>query len=198
MSLVKLANIAAHIQNVTRINHSTTSIPFTRLHLSISQHLYKQGFISSLQKGDLNGPHLTPTEITPDNIARTKLWLGLKYRDGKPVLSKFQLISKPSNKIHLTKEQIRDLAAGKSVRLIAPPQPNELILVKAHGSKDVLDLHDAASKEMSAEVLCLFSSAATTTASSVVASGVAAGIDPNGSAEESSAPKSSVTGSSSV
>ncbi|KAH3675881.1 hypothetical protein WICMUC_002451 [Wickerhamomyces mucosus] len=154
MSLVKLANVAAHIQNVTRIYASTTSIPFTRLHLDVATHLHKQGFISSIQKGDLTGPHSSPVETTPDNIAQTKLWLGLKYRDNKPVLSKFQLISKPSNKIHLSSEQLKELASGKSVRLINPPQPNELILVKCHKTKEVLDLDDAAAKDKSGEVLC--------------------------------------------
>lgn len=152
MSLVRLANFAAHLQNVTRVHLSTTSIPYTRLHLQVASHLYKQGFISSIQRGSLHGPDVDPVEVTPDNIATRRLWLGLKYRDSKSVLSKFQLVSKPSCRIVLNAEQVKELANGKSVRQIRPIQPSELVLLRSEG--EVLELAEAAAQHKAGEVLC--------------------------------------------
>lgn len=154
MSLVNLAHVCAHLQNVTRVHLATTSIPFSRLHLEVAAHLYKQGFITSVQRGSLNGPDTVPTEVTPDNIATRRLWLGLKYRGTDSVLRKFSLVSKPSCRILLNKEELRLLAAGRKVRMIKPLQPSELMLVRVDGTKEVLDLADAVNKGASGEVLC--------------------------------------------
>lgn len=152
MSLVKLANVAAHLQNVTRVHLSRTSIPYTRLHLQVASHLYKQGFITSIQRGSLTGPDATPVEVTPDNISTRRLWLGLKYRDSKSVISKFQLVSKPSCRIKVSPEQMKELANGKSVRQIRPIQPSELVLVKT--GNEILELGEAAAQHKGGEVLC--------------------------------------------
>jgi ribosomal protein S8 len=154
MSLVKLANVAAHIQNVTRAHLTTTSIPYTKLHLQVASHLYNQGFISSIQRGSLNGPDEIPTEVTPDNISTRRLWLGMKYRDSKPVISKFQLISKPSLRMHLKPDEIKELANGKLVRRIRPLSPSELVLVKCNKTEEVMELSEAAAQGRGGEVLC--------------------------------------------
>ncbi len=154
MSLVNLGNIAAHLQNVTRVHLATTSIPFSRLHLEVAAHLYKQGFISSVQRGSLQGPDKVPTEVTPDNIATRRLWLGLKYRGTDSVIRKFSLVSKPSCRIHLNKDELKLLAAGRKVRLIKPLQPSELMLIKDNKTKKVLDLAEAVNKGVEGEVLC--------------------------------------------
>jgi ribosomal protein S8 len=153
MSLVKLANVAAHLQNVTRVHLSTTAIPYTRLHLQVASHLYKQGFVSSIQRGSIHGPDVTPEEVTPDNIATRRLWIGLKYRDSKSVISKFQLVSKPSCRVKLNAEQIRELSNGKAVRQIRPIQPSELVLVRCSDG-EVLELAEAAAHHKAGEVLC--------------------------------------------
>lgn len=157
MSLVKLANVAAHIQNVTRARLTTTSIPYTKLHLQVSAHLYNQGFISSIQRGSTEGPDLVPTEVTPDNISTRRLWLGLKYRDSRPVISKFQLISKPSLRIHLKPAELKALADGKLVRNIRPLTPSELVLVRCNHTNEVMELSQAVAEHRTAEVLCRIS-----------------------------------------
>lgn len=47
----------------------------------------------------------------PDNAARRRLWLGLKYWQNEPVLKHMQLISKPTRRIWLTSEDL-----GKIIR----------------------------------------------------------------------------------
>ena len=160
MSLVKLANTCAHLQNCSRVRIPLTSIPYTNLHLQFAYNLYKNGFISSLQKGSTKSPDLVPTEVTPDNVSTRRLWIGLKYRENKPVISSCKLISKPNLKINLNYNDMRKLCSGTSVRLIKPLQPGELILVKTaskthdESKVNVMDINDAVAKRLDGEVLC--------------------------------------------
>ncbi|CCK68185.1 mitochondrial 37S ribosomal protein uS8m MRPS8 KNAG_0A05190 [Huiozyma naganishii CBS 8797] len=152
MSLVTLAHTCAHLQNCTRVRLSLTSIPYTKLQLQFAYNLYKQGFLSSLQKGSTKGPDKEYVEVTPDNIATRRLWIGLKYRDNRPVLSKCQLISKPSVRIHLNSEEMKKLYLGTTIRNVKPLQPGELILVRNAG--DVMEIGEAVQKKLPGEVLC--------------------------------------------
>ena len=152
MSLVKLAHTCAHLQNCIRVRLTLTSIPYTKLQLQFAYNLYKQGFISSLQKGSTKGPDQEYVEVTPDNISTRRLWLGLKYSNNKPVMSKLQLISKPSVRIVLSNEDLKKLCSGTMVRNVKPLQPGELILVKTED--ELFDLNEAVSKTLGGEVLC--------------------------------------------
>lgn len=152
MSLVKLAHYCSHLQNCTRVNLPVAHIPLSRLHLQISLGLYKHGFISSIQRGPIAGPDEVPTEVTPDNVATRRLWLGLKYKDSKSVLRKMSLVSKPNRRLFLDAEQIKALASGLKVRLIEPLQPGEVMFVKV--GDDVVELQDAARRGLKGEILC--------------------------------------------
>lgn len=152
MSLVNLGNVCAHLQNCSRARIGLTSIPYTKLHLNFAHNLYKHGFLSSLQRGSTKGPDVQPVEVTPDNISTRKLWLGLKYRENKPVITTCRLISKPNLRISLGVEDLKKLCSGSTVRLIKPLAPGELILVRA--DKEIMDINDAIAKKVGGEVLC--------------------------------------------
>ncbi|SCU97061.1 LAFA_0G09538g1_1 [Lachancea sp. 'fantastica'] len=152
MSLVHLANACAHLQNCSRVRTSLTSIPYTKLHLNFAYNLYKHGFLSTLQRGSTKGPDVAAVEVTPDNISTRRLWLGLKYRENKPVISTCRLISKPNLRIDLKYEDLKQLCTGKTVRLIKPLQPGELILVRS--GNELLDINDAIARKIGGEVLC--------------------------------------------
>lgn len=154
MSLVQLANLCAHLQNCTRVHFNMAAVPFTRLHLQVATGLYKHGFIKGIQKGSIAGPDLFPTEVTPDNIATRRLWLNLKYKNSKPVLSKLSLVSKPNRRLVLTKQEIKALASGLKVRIIDPLQPGEVMFVKLPRSKELIELQEAADRYVGGEVLC--------------------------------------------
>lgn len=157
MSLVHLANVCSHLQNCTKANLSLAKIPLTRLHLNVSLNLYKQGFISAIQKGSDNAPDEpgSSVEITPDNIASRKLWLTLKYRNNEPVLRQMSLISKPNSRIHLTATEVKALAGGLYVREIKPIQPAETFLIQTE-DKRVFELQEAAAQDLAGMALCRF------------------------------------------
>lgn len=157
MSLVNLAHVCAHLKNVTMVKHEVAKIPLSRLHMNLAVHLYKQGFISAIQKGSDEAPDPAgqPVEITSDNIATRRLWLTLKYRNDKPVLNNISLVSKPNLKLHLSPTELKALASGLYVRKIKPLRPAETMIVKTNDNS-ILDLQEAAAKNMAGMPLCRF------------------------------------------
>lgn len=153
MSLVNLAHVCSHIQNVTRVNKSLTSIPFSKLHLQVALGLYREGFISSIQRGSLTGPDAEYTPTTYDNVSTRRLWLGLKYHNAKPVISSMRLVSHPNRRVFVEPAQVVDLLAGKQTRQVKPPQLGEVMFLRTKEG-DVLELQEAAQKHVGGEVLC--------------------------------------------
>ncbi|PVH13793.1 uncharacterized protein CXQ87_001911 [Candidozyma duobushaemuli] len=62
MSLSSLANFCAHLKNCTNVNIGLTSVPLSRLHLQVALNLYKEGFLSSIQRGSTVGPDEKPVD----------------------------------------------------------------------------------------------------------------------------------------
>ncbi|RLV95984.1 37S ribosomal protein S8 mitochondrial [Spathaspora sp. JA1] len=152
MSLVHLANLCAHIKNCNNVRVAITSIPYSRMHLQAVLGLYKQGFISGIKKGSIDGPDEEPTDVTPDNISSRRLWIDFKYRNNQSVIRDISLISKPSKPVHLSTEDVKALASGLQVRKITPLQPAEAIFI---GSRhDIYEIHEAAQRNL--EGLALF------------------------------------------
>lgn len=154
MSLVTLAHTCAHLQNVAMAKLPLTSIPYTRLQLQLALNLYREGFLASVQRGSTAGPDLTPQEVTPDNVATRRLWLGMKYRENKPVLSKLQLISKPNRRLYASAQELREFANGNRIRAVKPLMPGEVVFVRPRGTKEVVNIHEAVKKDLDGELLC--------------------------------------------
>ncbi|EMG50626.1 MRPS8 37S ribosomal protein S8 [Candida maltosa Xu316] len=150
-SLVQLSRYCAHIKNVLNVTLAKTSVPYNRTNLQVSMALYKQGFISGIQRGSTDGPDIEPVEATPDNITSRRLWIDLKYRNNQSVIRDFGLISKPSKKVDLTVEEVKALASGLKVRTIPALQPAECIFIEHE--KDVIEIQEAAKMGVSGQAL---------------------------------------------
>jgi len=80
------------------------------------------------------------------------LWLTLKYKDGRPVLSKMSCVSKPSKRVILTVMGLKKIVSDRREEFLEPLQPGEIIIVSTnHG---VLEIHEAMQKRAGGEVLC--------------------------------------------
>lgn len=132
MSLVQLANVCSHITNASTARLALTSIPHTNLHLRLTTALRDAGFLSTVVRGGPEPPpnHLLlgipssndpsyPIEgITQENVASRRLWLGLKYWQGDRVLTKMSTISRPTRRVHLDVESLRDIVRGDKRRFV--------------------------------------------------------------------------------
>ena len=97
------------------------------MNLAISLGLYRQGFLTGVQRGSVSGPDEVYTPTTPENIATRRLWLGIKYRDASPVLRSMSVISKPSRKIWMGVPELQELVDGrKGKEMVAGLLPGEI------------------------------------------------------------------------
>lgn len=147
-----LHHVASHLQNASRARSSITSIPLSKMNLSIALGLYRQGFLSSVQRGSIDGVDKTFTPITTSNISTRRLWLGLKYRDASPVLSNVHVISKPSRKVWMSVHELQLLVEGKKGReMIRGLVPGEICFIGT--DKGVMEIRDAIKRRIGGEVL---------------------------------------------
>ena len=79
MSLVNLSHVCSHLQNASLARLGLTSIPYTRLHLSLSLLLQKQGFLSQVKLG---GPS-PPASCFPPGIRDNARITGHPHQHGE-------------------------------------------------------------------------------------------------------------------
>src|SRR5436305_14183626 len=144
MSLVNLANVCSHLQNATKARLGMTSVPHTKLILALMLGFQKEGFISTITRGSIAGPDEVYTQTTQANIASRRLWLGLKYYDNEPVMSKIELLSKPKQRLWLNVEQLKMIANGREAGFVKPLNPGECIFVST--DRGVMELREAVKK----------------------------------------------------
>lgn len=254
MSLVNLANVCSHLQNASLARLGLTSVPYTRLHLSLSLLLQKQGFFSQVKLGGpsppascfppglrddqkITGhPHvrnislekdretalsrmvlekttpeqllaegwheedvrwaslyadrtprqlqedgvpveamgleienqpltLTPNEyedpndldtegvVTQANRASRRLWLGLKYWDGVPVLRKARMISKPTKRIWLNSKELGIVVrGGRAGEVKGLTQIGEIMAIST--DRGVLEARECVERKIGGQALC--------------------------------------------
>ncbi|THW46896.1 ribosomal protein S8 [Aureobasidium pullulans] len=174
MSLVNLAHVCSHMQNASLARLGLTSIPLSRMHLSLSLLLQKQGFLSTVTLGGPAPPAkllppahteeaTSPTtqksileqveEVTQQNRASRRLWLGMKYWDGEPVLRKMKLLSKPTKRIWLSSDELGEIVRGKDCKFIRGlRQVGECIFVST--DKGLMEARECVERKIGGQVLC--------------------------------------------
>ena len=167
LSLTKLSQLCAHMQNSVRVKNPITALPYTEQNLAISYKLMMNGFISSVQRGSTNGPDVDEAvEVTEKNVNDKRLWLGLKYRNNKPSFYDMKPLSTASLPIRLNRQQIRALASNdikkdSIFKNVSPIKPGELLLVREilpltkEESSKIYTLSQAAANEKYGDVLTI-------------------------------------------
>nr|OQO09246.1 hypothetical protein B0A51_18101 [Rachicladosporium sp. CCFEE 5018] len=255
MSLVNLSHVCSHLQNASLARLGLTSIPYTRLHLSLCLLLQKQGFFSSvklagptpplssfppnaelalpqlskhrqppiarrrtkpedqtretalvrmltegatpealkeegwvdedvtwaslhaarsphsleeegipisamgleIQSQPLSLPPSDPSDleftVTQSNRASRRLWLGLKYWEGLPVLRKASMMSKPTKRIWLNSREIGEVVRGRRAGEVkGMTQVGEVVAVST--DRGVMEARECAERKVGGMVLC--------------------------------------------
>ena len=136
MSLVTLAHVCSHLQNAGKARLGLTSVPLSNMILGLTLSLQQSGFLQTVTRGGPTPPPVdslatyVPEPVTQSNIASRRLWLGLKYWNNEPVLSKMNVVSKPTKRIYMDSEGIAALARGKDAGFVKGlRRPGECIFV---------------------------------------------------------------------
>lgn len=106
-------------------------------------------------------PHQDPDHlddegvVTQSNRASRRLWLGMKYWDGLPVLKKARMLSKPTKRIWLNAHELGGLTRGKGAfkEQIKPlTQVGEIMVIST--DKGIMEVRECAERRIGGMVLC--------------------------------------------
>ncbi|KAI1393023.1 ribosomal protein S8 [Hypoxylon trugodes] len=121
MGIANVINMCSHLQNASRARLGLTSVPHTKYNLSVALALHRAGFLSFVTRGGPYPPDpatistFEPEPLTTANVAKQRLWVGLKYNannGGEPVLRKITAITKPKRPVTAKLEKLERIARG--------------------------------------------------------------------------------------
>ncbi|KAF2856656.1 40S ribosomal protein-like protein S8 [Plenodomus tracheiphilus IPT5] len=89
----------------------------------------------------------------PENPARRRLWLGLKYWQNEPVLKNMKLISKPTRRIWLTSKDLGRITRTRDTNYVKGlTHPGECMFVTT--DRGILEARECVERELGGMVLC--------------------------------------------
>lgn len=158
MGIRTIADACSHLQNASRARLGLTSIPNTKYNLLLSLALHRAGYISSITRGGPAPPDpetagtLSPEPTTHANVATRRLWLGLKYWDGKPVMSNLRLVSKPKRLVTMNLQGLERIVRGLPSQQFPGLTLGESLFVST--DIGVLEAREAIERHRGGLVLC--------------------------------------------
>lgn len=161
-SILNIANMCSHLQNASKARLAITSVKNCKYNLSLALALHRSGFFSSVYRTGPTPPTMEqmvsqPAEpVTHANVATMRLWLGLKYWDGKPVLSNANAISTPKRIMTADVKELGRLTRGFPTKvdggLVQGLNLGECLFVST--SQGVLEAREALAKRMGGVLVC--------------------------------------------
>jgi ribosomal protein S8 len=161
-SILNIANMCSHLQNASKARLGITSIPNNKFNLSLALAMHRAGFFSAVYRGGPTPPTLDqmlteqPEKVTHANVATRRIWLGLKYWEGKPVLSKANALSKPSRLLTCDEKALGRLSRGLSAKIdggvVQGLSLGECIFVSTE--RGTMEAREALSRKLGGTLLC--------------------------------------------
>ncbi|KAF2709848.1 40S ribosomal protein S8 [Pleomassaria siparia CBS 279.74] len=99
------------------------------------------------------GPEIVHTVNVPENPARRRLWLGMKYWNNEPVLKHMKLISKPTRRIWLTSEDLAKITRTRESSYVKGlTHPGECMFLTT--DRGILEARDCVERKIGGMALC--------------------------------------------
>lgn len=99
------------------------------------------------------GRELVHSVHVPENPARRRLWLGLKYWQNEPVLKNMKLISKPTRRIWLTSEDLGKITRTRESSYVKGlTHPGECMFITT--DRGILEARECVEKRLGGMALC--------------------------------------------
>jgi len=114
--------------------------------------LQKAGFISTVHRGSTQGPEDPPQLVTRENVGSRRLWLGMKYYRDEPVLRRMRMISKPTRRIWVGREDLERLVKGRDASYVRGLGPGECLFLST--DRGVMEVREALRKQIGGQLLC--------------------------------------------
>lgn len=158
MGLVSIANACSHLQNASRARLALTSIPHSKYNLRLALALHRAGYIATITRGGPQPPDpetadtQPPEPLTHANVATARLWLGLKYFDGKPVMSKLATVSKPKRSVVMKLDSLERVIRGLPSRAFPGLTLGESLFLST--DVGILEAREAVERKRGGLLLC--------------------------------------------
>ncbi len=130
----------------------------------MAQTLKEEPWLAYPIEGEVQGKRKSGTEMAlgeepnhevhvPQNPARRRLWLGLKYWQSEPVINHMKLISKPTRRIWLTSEDLATITrARKSGYVHGLTHPGECMFMTT--DRGILEARECVERSIGGMALC--------------------------------------------
>lgn len=159
MSLVTLSHVCSHLQNAGKARLGLTSVPASNMILGLSLSLQQSGFLRTVTRGGAAPPPVdalatyVPEPVTQANVASRRLWLGLKYWNNEPVLSRMSMVSKPTKRIYMDAEGLGKIVRGRDAGYVKGlRKPGECIYVST--DRGILEARECVERKVGGMLLC--------------------------------------------
>ena len=171
MGVLSVVHACSHLQNASRARLALTSIPVSKYNLNLCLALHRAGYLSSITRGGVHPPETDAIEatepgpapgklervtgiepLTHANIAKARLWLGLKYWDGKPVMQNITPVSTPKRKVTLKLEGLERMVRGLPSRALPGLTLGESLFLTT--DVGVLEAREAVERHRGGMLLC--------------------------------------------
>lgn len=107
----------------------------------------------SRHTGSVDPAIASETSQIPKNPAQRRIWLGLKYYNSEPVLSKLSLVSKPTRRIHVGADDLRKIVRGRDAKTIKGIRnPGECLFLST--DRGIWEARECAEKGVGGVALC--------------------------------------------
>ncbi|KIO28543.1 hypothetical protein M407DRAFT_242975 [Tulasnella calospora MUT 4182] len=147
-------DLMARLQNGFMARLKRLPVPHTTQNLAIASIMLRHGFLSNVTRGTVNSADPDEWHAAPEPHRR--IWVDLKYRDDLPVLSKAEVISKPSKRVVLTPEDVRRICSGQMASFVKPLGMGEVAVIREGGGSKIqwYEAREALEKGVGGEILC--------------------------------------------
>ncbi|KAI1137372.1 ribosomal protein S8 [Hypoxylon sp. FL0543] len=161
MGLSNVVNMCSHLQNASRARLGLTSVPHTKYNLSVALALHRAGFLSFVTRGGRYPPDpatistFEPEPLTTANVAKQRLWVGLKYNPGnggEPVMRYITPITTPKRPITAKLNALERLARGFDAHPHRGLNLGESLIVGT--SLGTLEVREAIERKVGGILLC--------------------------------------------
>ncbi len=99
-----IADFLIRLQNASKVNKESITLPYSRMKHSIAQILNKEGYVG-----------------TVDQKKGVSLSVALLYKNGSPVIGGARRISKPSRRMYLSIHDIKPVKRGHGLLVLSTP-----------------------------------------------------------------------------
>ncbi len=125
-----IADMLTRLRNAQSVAKTEVRMPSAKTKIAIAKVLQKQGYIANFKIEEQDG--------------KLTLVLGLKYFEGKPVVSKIERISRPGLRVYKNKDKLPQVLGGLGVAVIST-------------SKGIMTDREARKNKLGGEVICYVS-----------------------------------------